>query len=303
VRHAVSHAAHYLVVLVVCLLAVRPLCRARWPRTAPGLGIAVVQALLLSVVTSVAGLAWAVGLSPYGLGELAALGRLAGDLASGAPVPLSPAQVAAVGAGLVVAVAALLSTGRFVLATLRARWRHRGLLALVGEPAGPGVTMIDHPIPAAYCLPGWRPSIVVSTGAVRALSAPQLAAVLAHERAHAVERHDLVVLPFAALRRAVPASRALGRLAVLAELLVEMRADDRAVTAAGRHALREALDRFAGAPGTVPRGALGAGAAVAQRIRRLDDPPVRLAGWAAAGIAGATVFVATTPLSLLVLPW
>jgi Zn-dependent protease with chaperone function len=263
----------------------------------------VLQALLLAVVSSVVGLTWAVGLSPYGSGELAALGRLAANLASTGSAPLSAAHLVAVGAGLLIAVAYVAMTGRFMLATLRARWRHRGLLALVGEPAGRDVTVVDHPALAAYCLPGWRPSVVVTSGALRALSARQLAAVLAHERAHAAERHDLVVLPFLALHQAFPRNRLLGRLAELAELLVETRADDRAVAAAGRRPLRDAIERFAAAPGLVPHGALAADAAAAQRMRRLDQPPTPLPGRTTTSIVAAALFVTTTPVSLLALPW
>ena len=49
-----------------------------------------------------------------------------------------------------------------------------------------------------------RSRIVVSVGALELLGRGELAAVLAHERAHLRERHDLVLLPFTALRRAFP---------------------------------------------------------------------------------------------------
>ena len=88
--------------------------------------------------------------------------------------------------------------------TFRARRRHRALLALIAreDPAVPGVRVLDHPSAAAYCVPGLRSQVVVSEGALKLLSADELTAVLAHEAAHVRERHDLVLLPFAALRRA-----------------------------------------------------------------------------------------------------
>ena len=117
---------------------------------------------------------------------------------------------------------------------LRARQRQRELLSLLahGDPKVPGALVVDHPAAAAYCLPGLRSAIVISAGTLDLLDADELAAVLAHERAHLRERHDLVLLPFLALLRAFrwagiarQAYRAVG-------LLVEMHADDRALQAA-----------------------------------------------------------------------
>jgi Zn-dependent protease with chaperone function len=307
IRHAVIHGAHYLAVIVVCLAAITPLSRASWPRVKPGLGIAVWQALLLSITSSLVGLAWSFGLAPYRAGELAALGRMLADLPAGR-VPLSPVQGAAVTAGALVAAAHLSITAHFVWATIRRRERHRHLLALVGTPGdAAGVTVIDHPAVAAYCLPGWRPDIVVTSGAVHALSAAQLDAVLAHERAHAAERHHFVVLPFVALRRAFRrfrlAERLAERMATSVELLVEMRADDRAAATADRRHLRDALTRFALTPGlTPPPGTLGAAGAVTQRLHRLNEPPRPLTRTAVASVVIVALFVATTPPSLLALP-
>ena len=95
-----------------------------------------------------------------------------------------------------------------------------------------------------------------------------MAAVLAHERAHLRERHDLVLLPFTALARAFPWSVLVQRSYASVALLVEMLADDHAarqqqparelVTAlirvrrrghaglAGRHAGRGGRERFWG---------------------------------------------------------
>ena len=89
---------------------------------------------------------------------------------------------------------------------LRARRRHRALLSLLahGDPKVPGALVVDYPAAAAYCVPGLRSRIVISAGALALLDQAELAAVLAHERAHMRERHDLVLLPFTALGRAFP---------------------------------------------------------------------------------------------------
>src|SRR4051794_41679113 len=118
-------------------------------------------------------------------------------------------QVLALTGGLTlrgVLIAVLLAAGA---QTLSARRRHRVLLRLIAhdEPGVPGVRVLDHPGAAAYCVPGLRSQVVVSEGTLKLLSAAELTAVLAHEAAHVRERHDLVLLPFAALRRALPWSR------------------------------------------------------------------------------------------------
>src|SRR5204862_7881841 len=94
-------------------------------------------------------------------------------------------------------------------AVLRARRRQRELLSLLGhgDPKVPGALVVDHPAAAAYCVPGLRSRIVVSAGALNLLDQAELAAVLAHERAHLRARHDLVLLPFGALVRAFPRAR------------------------------------------------------------------------------------------------
>ena len=76
-----------------------------------------------------------------------------------------------------------------------------------GDPKAPGALVIDYPAAAAYCLPGIRSQIVVSVGTLDLLAPAELAAVLAHERAHVRARHDLVLIPFTSLRRAFPRSR------------------------------------------------------------------------------------------------
>ncbi len=54
-----------------------------------------------------------------------------------------------------------------------------------------GAAILDSDRPAAFCLPGRRRSVVVTTAALAALSGDELAAVLAHERAHLRGRHHL----------------------------------------------------------------------------------------------------------------
>jgi hypothetical protein len=115
---------------------------------------------------------------------------------------------------------------------------------------------------------------VVSVGTLELLGRRELAAVLAHERAHLRERHDLVLLPFTALRRAFPRSATCTDAHRSVALLVEMLADDRALRGRPARELVSALVRF-GTAGTcpAPAGALAAGEGeVAARVTRLLKP-------------------------------
>ena len=85
---------------------------------------------------------------------------------------------------------------------------------------------------------------MVSVGTLELLGRGELAAVLAHERAHLRERHDLVLLPFTALRRAFPRSAICAGAHRSVALLVEMLADDRALRGRPARELVSALVRF-----------------------------------------------------------
>jgi Zn-dependent protease with chaperone function len=113
---------------------------------------------------------------------------------------------------------------------LRDRRRHRALVDLVAtrNPLLGGTSVLDHDLPVAYCLPGPAPRVVLSRGAVAVLSEDELRAVLAHERAHLDQRHDLVVLPFVALGATFPRLRAVRTARAAVAQLVEVLADDRA---------------------------------------------------------------------------
>lgn len=182
------------------------------------------------------------------------------------------------------------------------------LLRLVAhhDVDAPGAVVLDHTAAAAYCLPGWHPTLVLSTGAVRMLDPDQLAAVLAHERAHGVERHDLVLLPFTALRRALPRSRLIRDAVAAVSLLVEMCADDRAVRQHSRGPLVAALRRFQSTASMItPAGALGvADDQITARVHRLTHPGrgLPLLGRCGAVAAAAAAAAVAILASLLILP-
>jgi Zn-dependent protease with chaperone function len=302
-RHALLHGSHYLAVVAVCLAVVRPLAGARWTWRAPQAAIVLWQLLALSLGSSLVGLWLAAGLAPYRTGELRGLLRLVATAATG----LTPAHLTAVALGAGIAAGLTAVVAWQLLAVDRARRRHRARLSLVADPhpTDPELLLVDHPAPLAYCLPGRHRAVVVSAGTVGLLDRDQLAAVLAHEHAHTRERHDLVLLPFAALSRALPRSRSLARAYAAVALLVEMRADDLALRQHPADRLATTLrivGRAGGAP-TVPAGALGAAAGMQLRARldRLAGPPHRSRAAVTVALTLAAV-VAATPLSLYLLP-
>jgi Zn-dependent protease with chaperone function len=280
------------------------LTRARWTWRTPRIAIALWQALGLAWGLASIGTLLSFGVAPYGQGIVPGVVR-----AVEKPATLSPIRMAAVGAGLTLA---LLLVGVLlvaIIAVVRARRHHRALLALVahGDPDVPGTLVVDHPVAAAYCVPGVRSQVVVSAGTLALLGPYELAAVLAHERAHARERHDLVLLPFTSLRRIFPQARIVARTLDTVELLIEMAADDRARRHRPAKELATALLRFASAGAApTPAGTLGVIGAdetnpILVRVRRLLSPeplPRRLRG---AMLVGATL-VAAVPLILYAVP-
>ena len=293
------------------------LMRASWPRRSPAAAILLWQALGLAAGLAAVGALVAIGVSGQGsrpTGVLSGLGKLASRLASGQlPDPHASPLVTAVRATALVAGLALLTLLCLMLLlaftdAIGARRRQRELLALLahGDPKAPGALVVDYPAAAAYCLPGIRSQIVVSAGTLDLLAPAELAAVLAHERAHLRARHDLVLIPFTSLRRAFPRSRVITQAHQTVALLVEMMADDRALRVRGLLAreLATALLRF-GTAGTActPAGALAAAEGeLTARVNRLLAPPPRLSRPVQAGVVLAAALLVTAPLLLLVFP-
>ncbi|GAA3245093.1 M56 family metallopeptidase [Nonomuraea helvata] len=271
---------------------------ARWTSRAPRLAIIVWQSLGVAWGLATTGAMLAYALDPYGVGVLPGLVAFArGEQPLEAWDPLHVLALIAGLTALTVLIAVLLTAG---VQALRARRRHRMLLALIShdDPGVPGVRVLDHPGAAAYCVPGLRSQVVVSEGALKLLSEDELEAVLAHEAAHVRERHDLVLLPFAALGRALPWSKVVADAQAQVELLIEMAADDRARRYCSPRRLATALLRFgtAGAMPT-PHGMIGVHAQnVMARVDRLIKPGPELATSARyAYIALSVALVTTTP--------
>jgi Zn-dependent protease with chaperone function len=294
-------AVHLLITLVLCTVAVHPLAHARWVWRAPRTGILLWQMLALTWVLSVIMAVVAIGLAPYGTDIPAAFAQLLAGAQR--PAGFTVLHLTGVVAGFGLATALIVA---FVLSwsgVLRTRRRHRDMLALVGreDPAAPGALVLDHPLAVAYCLPGLRAQVVVSSGAVEALTADQLAAVLAHEHTHARERHDLILLPFAALRRLTPRLRLVDVAVRAVALLVEMCADDRACRDRCPASLASALRRFSASSFSPPAGTLGiTDAAVEARLQRINGRAAPLPVTVRWLVLATGLVLVSTPLSFFV---
>jgi Zn-dependent protease with chaperone function len=276
----------------------RALAAARWPARDPVGALLVWQAVGLAGGLALVSTGVVYGLAPLGPDLPTALATLVAR-------PLAVLQVGDVHLLALVAGLGLLSWLLGVMAvttrrTLRARRRHCDLLDVLASPwpAVPGARVLDHPTPVAYCLPGRRSRVVLSVGALRVLDPAQVEAVLAHERAHLRERHDLVVLPFVAWGATAPFVRGMVCAQVAVAALIEMRADDVAAARAEPAELACALRTVGGA---APAAALSSFvAALDRRLDRITTPPAPLPGPLRAVVRlGAAALVCLPPVALL----
>jgi Zn-dependent protease with chaperone function len=310
-------------VAIGCVPAARLLSGASWPRRSPAIAIALWQAIGLSwgvaTVGALAGIGTS-GLRRSGLG-LSSVAARAGVVArvlvgsDGArPRPwslLAVFRMVSLGASIILLAVLCWILIAAVAAVLRARHRQRALLGLLAhdDPKVPGALVVDYPAAAAYCVPGLRSAIVISAGTLDLLDQAELAAVLAHERAHLRARHDLVLLPFTALLRAFRWSATAREANRQVALLVEMLADDRARRFRPARELATALLRVgASGGGQAPAGALAAaGTAIdgelTARVTRLLRPPPGLPVIWAVGIAAVAATLVVAPAVAVIVPF
>lgn len=289
--------------LCLLLLAAVPqrLARADWCGRSPGRALLLWQGIGLAAGLLALEIAATVALSPVGPTHLQALQALS---AGNGPAPPWWAGVA-VAVGVLVLLRLLSVLLGSAARTLLARRSNRLLVDLVvtRNPLLAGTRVVAHDVPVAYCLPGLRPRVVLSSGVLSLLREEEVRAVLAHEAAHVVQRHDLVVLPFVALRATFPWLRSVRTAQAEVALLVEMLADDRAARQHKAEVLARALYKVGAA--TVPAGGLGAGGesgAVLLRAQRLLAPPAPLSLPERAGVLAATVGVFGLAPAGLLLP-
>ncbi|HUY48785.1 MAG TPA: M56 family metallopeptidase [Streptosporangiaceae bacterium] len=297
------------------------LARARWAERAPRLAIAAWLALNGSAAGSVAlgGVALVVPTARVSchLAHLLATCVLTVRARYAHP---GGAALTVAGALLALAVAGrvMWCTARALAHARRAGLRHCRRLRVVGR-ADPrlGAVIVDYGEPAAYCLPGARRPIVLTTAVIEALDEAQLAAVLAHERAHQQGRHHLLVLIAGALAAAFPHVAAFRHGQEQITRLVELHADDVAARALPRLTVAEALlalsapvasgpvpgTRVPGTRGVAAPLVLGAGGSATEtRIRRLLGAPAPLGRARAIAVMAALAVLTAFPFLVLTGP-
>ncbi|OHV65596.1 peptidase M48 [Pseudofrankia sp. BMG5.36] len=284
-------------------LAPRLLRAAGWTRRAPRLGIGVWIAACLSAVAAVClvGALLVVPLLTVGHAIISLAMACGISLHHVSRTALSLAMDAAgVGVLAVIAVRILYATATVAWPQRRLRRRHAAALRILGRrhPTRDDILVVEHPVPAVYCLPTRRRMVVVSEGALALLDPPMLDAVIAHEHAHLRGHHYLITTITAVLARAFPRLPLFTAADDEVRRLVEMAADDSAARrTTPRTVARALLDLVAG---QVPAPALGmAGVGAAERVRRLLAPsrPLSLAAryLAAAGAAALLLLPVAVP--------
>jgi Peptidase family M48 len=286
-------------------LGAKMLGRAGWVVRAPLLAIVTYLAAAWSVMAALglAGLTLAVHATALG-GELsqligACVLRVRDEYAT-------PGGATVAGLGLTLAGAVVARTAVAAATHLRAVRRHAVEHAqaarLVGrrEPAL-GAVLVDHAQPAAYCVAGPHPTVIVTTGALQVLDADQLDAVLAHERAHLACRHHRLLAMAGIGHRVLPFIPLMRDTATQVARLVEMHADDAA--AADRDARPLATALVVLAVGVSPSPGLAAAATDAvQRIQRLLSPAEPLGRARRQLLRAGAAALALTPVLLALAP-
>ena len=299
--------ASVLLVYAACAstLGARMLGRARWPARAPLLGVVTYLAAGWSVVAALglAGLTLAVHATALGGGLSHLIGACVLRLRA---MYATPGGATVAGLGLILAGAVAARTVLTAVSHLRAAGRqalrHAETARLVGHPdPALGAVLVDHAQPAAYCVAGRHPTVILTTGALRELDADQLDAVLAHERAHLASRHHRLlamarigrqVLPFLPLMREADAQVA---------RLVELHADDAAARGSDPASLATALVVLATTASPAPALAAGATDAVL-RIHRLLAPAEPLGLLRRLQLQATAAALALTPVLLALAP-
>lgn len=164
---------------------------------------------------------------------------------------------------------------------------------------------------SAYCVPGDGGRIVITSGALEALTPRQTLAVLEHESAHLAGGHHLLVGWVGLLDRAFPGVPLLREASRRVSVLVEWAADDRAVRRVGVGPLAHALGRLADAQDGHGAATLSIGGACPiERVRRQVAPSPscpRALVWARSVFAGLLVaaplaFTVTMTLACAIVP-
>jgi Zn-dependent protease with chaperone function len=246
--------------------ALGPAARRLSPRSA---------AVVLTTGALGAGLVWVAALALLALATVGRLG-LVGSLGHWSVAVIEARDPVPVAAGLA-SMAGLV----FVTAALAESCRRlgRGLMQLgrlhlrtTGRRCG-DVAVIDDATPEALALPGWRGSVVVTSGMLKVLEPAERRVLLAHERSHLRNRHWVFRMATRLGAALLPTARPL---VARCDQALERWADEDAADAVGdRHLVATAVARAALATTEHHRSALAQGfsdGAVTERVETLLAP-------------------------------
>lgn len=178
---------------------------------------------------------------------------------------------------------------------------HSSGIRLVGRRMRGDIVVVDAAAPAAYCVAGRTPTIVVTSAAIDALDDDELAAVLSHERAHLRGRHAILIAVVRGLATVLPMVTLVRAAAARIPTLLEMCADDVAVRVHGRGALLAGLMAIAQANQRRAPGLAAAEVGVMARAERLAAPRSHLTtAGSSAVLSGSVAMMVTGPVALAV---
>lgn len=282
------------------------LAGAPWATSAPRLALVAWQALALSILMSITAAGAALSISFQHLrGDLAGLLDLcAQNLKHGYASP-GGALAGTLGVTTVAVLITRTAWCAFRISRQESSERRARvvMLDLVGRAdIIPGVLVLPHDAPYAFCIGGRQRRVVVTSSLLDSLDRLELDAVLAHESAHLRQRHHVVLTicrtMFAVLAPFFPAFRAA---MPHVRLLAELSADDCARKRVGARPLYSALLRLACLP--VPAGGLAASASdVETRLVRLARGASGLGRRRAIGTGITIAALVVVPLVLAVAP-
>ncbi|WP_193509995.1 M56 family metallopeptidase [Cryobacterium sp. BB736] len=287
------------------------LASASWPSRSPATALVLWQAIALAGALSMIGALLMFGLAPFGDNLVHGLQAFLGSLGDGTLPPGAHfIQLFALSAALLLGLHLALNLAATVYTAERSRRRHRELVALLSSPypEQPRTRLLDYDAPVAYCLPGTvRSMTVLSAGLIQLLTPEQLRAVIEHERAHATQRHDLVLIAFRAWRAALPWFPVANLAGEAVATLVELLADDRARRVVSDRDLADAIrlvrDGLSAGDATIGASEFEAeGPASAVRIARLDGRVLPLEPWVSALVVAFAAALLAVPTTLLLLP-
>jgi len=275
------------------------LARSAWPRRSPAAALVLWQAIAVAGGLSMIGALLTFGLAPFGTDLLSAVV----NLFTGGVQRIESANAIALCGAVLLAGHLLLNLVTTIVRAERQRRRHAQLVTLLSSPLDGGTRLIDSPAPVAYCLPGALSTVtVVSAGLIALLEDDEMHAVIEHEKAHATQRHDIVLVLFRAWYASLPWFPIAFRAQREVGMLIEMLADDRARRVVDDTVLARAIALVGSGRGetSVEWGEAATVREASSRIVRLEAVP--LPRIAESGIVAIAVLLLAIPTVLLLTP-